>query len=883
MQLVTTQPGGLPWPKRFKKNGVGMRKLKGYIGALIVVMSLMGSILAGYALNINGTSAVINEYEKVTDVSGLYAHTDEKNYIEYNPASNYIGYTGKRAYENTVPSYGYTLKNITEGTIVITPSSQTITVNGVTHTGFPANYLQTPFICDKAFFEGGGTSISFVGPANIVTSITNTITITISNNTTTLLINNTTITLTDVYHNLVYWPYDGWDYIEISGARAGNGNAINAYLNSVNDVLSAGNDGTEYASAGTTKYYRSINTTGTLPLDTIPKTAIDGDVFQMNINYNLGGASAWGLYYPRYAYADTIGVDYDRSTRVNNYPFEYITNSTSETTTSTFDLTSFSGTDYYNYGKWIIGSADFYGPWYRTFGGTTYTINTANADLKVSSVTTHKIRLADLITNITYPVNTNLITFDTGFNDAQSIFSAGFWSNTNVMVPLSINTNLVTITTNAGDTSNLNMINLGYGWKAYYYPNTGLVDIYTTTGVKVSTGTLDSTYIQYSDTRSWSGVIDGQLKSSTMDYSGIDTNGTRYPNAGYYNTSDWGYNSAFTGATPSLTVSITTGGTIQEVRYMDITKGVATKPNTNVTWNNEYENGNIKLLFRAEDNTQTYSNTFTVSGNTVAINYTGQHYYVSLNGGEAVDIGMWRSIVLDVNLIDGRLTAIPVRTFNSFSNVQMDNTRINIGDLVNAVPSASIVWGSTSNSLRFGVYSTEVFMNTYGVVMVNPTLNITNYFTDLNNFYRLNIYNFSVLGDSITVNGVTGTVTGDNITFNDETVKLKEIKITYADGHAYIEDSHAVIDLGAIVNNVVSMEGVWYFQTDLLRGFTTNKMVYNWDWNGFIFDNVQFVVFYIGLAVAGLVIGRRYATMTVIDYVVWGISMIVAISVQVIG
>ncbi len=69
-----------------------MRKVTGHIGAIIILFALMGSILAGYALNVSGQSVIVNDYEMVTDVSGLYGHTQERAYIDYNPASNYIGY-----------------------------------------------------------------------------------------------------------------------------------------------------------------------------------------------------------------------------------------------------------------------------------------------------------------------------------------------------------------------------------------------------------------------------------------------------------------------------------------------------------------------------------------------------------------------------------------------------------------------------------------------------------------------------------------------------------------------------------------------------------------------------------------------------------------------
>ena len=212
----------------------------------------------------------------------------------------------------------------------------------------------------------------------------------------------------------------------------------------------------------------------------------------------------------------------------------------------------------------------------------------------------------------------------------------------------------------------------------------------------------------------------------------------------------------------------------------------------------------------------------------------------------------------------------------------MDTASIFIGDLVGASPTNTISWGPTSNSLMFNVYSTSVFMDTYGVVMVNPSLNITNFFTNLDNFYRLKIYNFTMYGDSITVNGITGTVTGNTLTINGDTFQVKDLYVTYADGHVYLEDSHIVSDLGTIADNTVSMTGAWYFNTTLEEGYTSQKMIYDWDWSTFILDNTQFCIIYIGLAFAALVIARRFCSLSMIDYAMFIISIAIALTLQVI-
>ena len=92
-----------------------------------------------------------------------------------------------------------------------------------------------------------------------------------------------------------------------------------------------------------------------------------------------------------------------------------------------------------------------------------------------------------------------------------------------------------------------------------------------------------------------------------------------------------------------------------------------------------------------------------------------------------------------------------------------------------------------------------------------------------------------------------------------------------------------VINNIEITDNNISMSGAWYFITDLMRGYTTQKMIYEWDWQDFILDNVQFCVIYIGLALIGLLIARRYCTLTITDYAVFMVSIIIALTVQVVA
>ena len=142
---------------------------------------------------------------------------------------------------------------------------------------------------------------------------------------------------------------------------------------------------------------------------------------------------------------------------------------------------------------------------------------------------------------------------------------------------------------------------------------------------------------------------------------------------------------------------------------------------------------------------------------------------------------------------------------------------------------------------------------------------------------------FTVVGDSLTINGITGSTSGQNITFNDQILSLKNLDVTYADGKVTVGDGNISVDLGEIQNTVISGAGTWYFTSQLDKGFTESKQIYTWDWGDFIFNNTQFCVIFIGLIIAGLIAGRRVSSFGVVDYALLGIAIAIALTTQVIA
>lgn len=848
-----------------------MRKVTGYIGALIVVVALMGSILAGYALNINGQSTVVNEYENVTDVSGLYSHTDQKTYIDYNPASNYIGYNLTPATFNNPITNGHYLK-VTNAVIKIRISDNHIIVNntdvGITKWGWE-------FFCDDFVVLNRTIFSSFTPELYANTDVD----INVSAGTTTLTVNNTSYTRNTTI-NIVEWNGEDYDYTINTGYGAGNSSPVNVYFNNPEQIVSYGNDSTNgtlgYLSVGNT--LKTVNNGGvrTVPIIDTGTTVYPG-VYYSNVNYNVSNNTAVIMMYPRSVDSNGgTGIDYTESNRVNNYPIEYIYSENTEIQTlPQIDLKSVSATSYFPDGyDWIVAPNIIKGMTF-TYNGTTYSqwqgMNIA-AD-RSGDQDNMKYRLSDLVATMDIPVGTSQLIFDTGTYMGRELVLSDTVSgvtNTGMYIP----SNLVAIGSNDSLTNNTYMTGSGYGAKAYYTISTGLVDTYNKEGIKLSTSALSDTYVQFNK--------NSDLYGPGYYQRGLDS-------YGYYRNINivfhWTASPGNSANNPYLNVTAITNGAVENVKYLDVTKGIRIDQNdvSDTIWDNEYENGNIELLFRAEDVGSVYHNELEVSGNTISVDYDDSRFSVTLNDGDAVDIGTWRSIILDIDLENGDVSVIPVRTFNSYTNVQTDNTSIPIGDMADYATSNTITWKPTANSLTFNVYSTSVFMNTYGVVMVDPSITITDYFTNLDNFYRLELNNFSIYGDSITVNNQTGEVSGNRITFGNESVIIKKLYITYADGNVYLSDGSTQIDLGALESNNVVFGGAWYFKTILEKGYTDTKQVYTWDWQTFILDNTEFCIIYMGLVLAAFIIARKYCTFTVMDYVVLGISLIIAFGVQVIA
>ena len=868
-----------------------MKKLTGYIGAMIIVFALMGSILLGYALDINGTTEVINKYDGVTDVSGLYSYSDEKSYTDYNPASNYINYLTTGKYDNSGITGYLTFKNFKGGSHTFIFEKETVTIDGIVQGAMifnPVSY-HLQFISEKLYVQYtpvADINRLYVYGENTATHY-NKITLTVTGSTISynaITTANVTVSGSVSVNNdsyLSYYSGDDWDYIQLRMYNNPNiTDAIPAYYSDEYPIFSGGfANGLDIIAMNENVYKLGDNsfTTMNLYVDTDEGYGVyhTGDI-------RYGDAYETAI--PKYVYYyGVLGIDYTESNRVNNYPTSQYSE-TRTTTTNQFDLSSMTGilTNYAPADEQVTGRNLIIG---RTPDFTPPN-NSLATDITWSwpnTYRTYNFLLADIINSQAIPATTYKIKIT--FNSSSYSTFDGLLTSAHLYKNFDINTAclnyndwFVDTVANYNTTNNKILeVNDVFGEKDYviYDPSTGIIDIYNYLDVKIATRSAYNTYVTCAiyDNSIMTGTWDGLFWYSTFSNS--------YSKNRYIQTNPM----ISSGGNTNLVTATYYQMSSTPATYMDVTKGVKINSSniSDTIWNNEYENGDVQIVFRSESIGNNYTNQIqTMTGDIITVDYTDSKYYVAINSEEAVEIGNWRNIVLDLDFNHDTVTVYPVKTFNSFIDVIVYNTPINIGKITHT-DNTQLKWLPTANSLMFSVFKTSVFMDTYGVVMVNPSLNITNYFTDLNQFYRLKIYNFSVYGDDMTINGITGTVTGNNITFDETTILLNEMYVTYADGHVYIEDSYSSVDLGEITTTDVTMTGAWYFQTFLEKGYTSQKYVYDWDWSTFILDNTEFCIFYIGIALAGLIIARKFCSLSIIDYVIFITSIVLALSIQVIA
>lgn len=103
----------------------------GIAGVVVITLALMGSIGVGFLLNGASDFETVNDYDHVTDVSGLYTYTPVTAFADYSPATNNYQYSTTFNNLGTYTSgISYTPAGSANLNPIITPSSGVVPITG---------------------------------------------------------------------------------------------------------------------------------------------------------------------------------------------------------------------------------------------------------------------------------------------------------------------------------------------------------------------------------------------------------------------------------------------------------------------------------------------------------------------------------------------------------------------------------------------------------------------------------------------------------------------------------------------------------------------------------------------------------------------------------
>ena len=364
--------------------------------------------------------------------------------------------------------------------------------------------------------------------------------------------------------------------------------------------------------------------------------------------------------------------------------------------------------------------------------------------------------------------------------------------------------------------------------------------------------------------------------------------------------------------------------------YVDITASFEEYVAPDVWWFNDYANGSVEIVFDFTGLSNSYSHKLTIplwqyngaetsleddphgllqfsqTPYTLVIenSYDSDLRVSVLNGNDVVKgpitmrIGNWQQYALEIDTQKGLVYFKGIHNILdritqpfSFVNYTVTYSAIaaDVSDVINGMAIERIYHEDNNGTVHphFQVSRTMTYLNTYGFVMTDPTINIIEQFPNYNDL-RLNFYSFAYYGEDVTINGHTMQVQNADIVL----YYIPQGTPIYDPGHTYIVgyydknvigeqgdpdakelrtplsniyitwngiksendedricsltfvDSKLTIDMGNFLPNdlTVSFTGVWYFTTAIYEPYTAKETSYEMDWwklssldrNGFI-------------------------------------------------
>lgn len=337
----------------------------------------------------------------------------------------------------------------------------------------------------------------------------------------------------------------------------------------------------------------------------------------------------------------------------------------------------------------------------------------------------------------------------------------------------------------------------------------------------------------------------------------------------------WYNNKADGYTTPGVSCSVTLTATLTEnpvYGYMQPTAGVKATT-TGATWQNGYENSVIDLKVTKNGDNPGGEGWFglTVGNLDIEIEYWNG-FHVGYGSDDvpgsynSVALGQWLAIQIRIDGLNGTVTFTPTNNANLMQTVEPTDYSVVVNDLLTPGTINTLYISSTIQSLKFQVTDTKVFLNTYNTVMIDPSIEITDYFPNYSD-YRLNFYSFALLGSSMSINGQNcpinkdnGTITFTNVAGFEFTKKLENLYITFNEGRTnltFVNDG-TTYDLGETTTTTISFVGWWYFTTGLYEITEGIENYWNWDLNGFQATGGECLLIFLTIIGAGIIVYSVY-------------------------
>lgn len=301
--------------------------------------------------------------------------------------------------------------------------------------------------------------------------------------------------------------------------------------------------------------------------------------------------------------------------------------------------------------------------------------------------------------------------------------------------------------------------------------------------------------------------------------------------------------------------------------FIDPRYGVTPRPNTSTRWSNGYVNGSMHITaYLGEmdrdgngiyeigglETQKEISWTFThEDGNTSKLTlyhvansntYLNLMYHDIRNGTDQfvllsqTNLGTnWIAFDIILDFINSNVSVQPISTgeWNSFTQWDSNQEIIDVGqfevlttqdghDVRNTVKSPVTditilnVYNNDLQTVAMQITDTTVFLKTYGVVMIDPYVDITKWYPN-NEHFKMKYTGLTMYGTSIVINNVSYEVIDNTVKIGNDYVNISEFEIEFEkENDVYTltvsslkNDTYAVIE---DVNNLnIEFKGNWYF------------------------------------------------------------------------